>query len=697
MMRLDKHDRSGLRAAIASRETFGELFKPAAPLVGMLLGVISVVTLTRVVQYGPTPIRLLQLVTSIGMMLACVTGGAGMRFGWQAICIAGFMLLSVTGMVQFGLAAPGVLAFVAANILTAIFVRKRVAQILLLVQFLFFTLIAGAFRFVLIEPRLDLTALNADPLNWLLLAVCLAALSMFCIHLVERSRQHWQTVNAALARQKETLETLVQHAPEGIVVQDMEAGHFTVANPAAERLLATPAERLIGRAGLCDFASARRSDARLSIAVVEAFLSEALEGEVPRFEWALRDAKGREFPCEMTLARLPGPGRRLVRVSFTDISDRAEAGRMRNLNTAVLRNSSEGMIRCDRAGTIQWVNPAFEKDTGFALLQVSGENLGTFLLGAARTVVMEIVEGGAAISPVSGPLWSGEMKFRHRDGEPIFTWATVNALHDATEQLAGFVVLIRNRSELLRVNRQLSQQAETDHLTGLTNRIGLIRKIDVALAEAAGTPVALVSLDIDQFKQANDRYGDDRGDQILLQLTGRLQGCIEAGDRLARHSGEEFSVVLQGADAVERAQDLVPRLRAELSRPFEFQGGTMQLSASIAVACSPDHAADAAGLVRAADQALYVAKSGGGNRVVSYTPEIGRRAHDRVRLVDEIEQGLCRGEFRLLYQPVVALRDGRLAKVEALVRCQHPELGLLGPDRFIPHAEEARVIDRIGD
>ncbi len=234
-------------------------------------------------------------------------------------------------------------------------------------------------------------------------------------------------------------------------------------------------------------------------------------------------------------------------------------------------------------------------------------------------------------------------------------------------------------------------QARTDDLTGLGNRRGFYERAQAAV-EAAGPagPVSLLLLDLDRFKEINDSLGHHVGDGLLRQVGQRLAGGLRPGDGLARLGGDEFVIVLNGAPAA-LALDVAARLTEELSRPFQLEQTSLQVTASIGVATRPDHALDVPGLLQCADVAMYQAKStSGGTRL--YDPVRDEQARDRLTTISELRAALDSDALILHYQPQVDVLTGAVLGVEALVRWQHPERGLIPPDQFLPLVEQTGLM-----
>lgn len=243
-----------------------------------------------------------------------------------------------------------------------------------------------------------------------------------------------------------------------------------------------------------------------------------------------------------------------------------------------------------------------------------------------------------------------------------------------------------------RTERALTDAAQKDPLTQLPNRSQFetfIRRMNVP-----GKRVGVLFLDLDRFKWINDSLGHQAGDRVLIEVAARLRAVVCDGEVLARFGGDEFTLLVTDATP-ERMDAAADRVDAALLEPFVIDGGEFFLSASIGIATN-DHDTDASGLVRDADAAMYVAKERGRARRATYDAGLRERAIARVTLESELRRAIERDEFELYYQPLVDLTTGEWTMVEALVRWQHPTRGLLGPDEFIPLAEETGFILPLG-
>ena len=245
---------------------------------------------------------------------------------------------------------------------------------------------------------------------------------------------------------------------------------------------------------------------------------------------------------------------------------------------------------------------------------------------------------------------------------------------------------------------QLAWQAARDALTGVHTRKALLERLEDILSDARRNdfPVWVAFIDLDRFKQVNDRYGHAVGDRMLVTLSSRLRDVLRREDLIGRYGGDEFILVLQGDAHHELSTQAIDRIMAAICEPLPFEGFSLTLTSSIGIATFPSDGDQPAKLIERADAAMYRAKELGRNLYQFYNAEIHARVQERAMIESTLAPALEARELVLHYQPQVSLTDGQLVGAEALIRWQHPELGLLPPGRFIPLAEESSLINRIG-
>jgi diguanylate cyclase (GGDEF)-like protein/PAS domain S-box-containing protein len=350
------------------------------------------------------------------------------------------------------------------------------------------------------------------------------------------------------------------------------------------------------------------------------------------------------------------------------------------------------VVRAD--GTIAYESPAAERVLGMR----ADERLGQQALAIVHPDDRDFGERLLAdVIRTPGAEIAGELRARHADG----SWRTIetvmkNLLDDPA--VDGVVVNYRDITTRKALEEELRRQAFHDSLTGLANRALFADRLEHALARTRrfGSPLAVLFLDLDDFKTVNDSLGHGEGDELLIAVGERLVGAMRAGDTIARMGGDEFAVLVEDPTDAAAPVVVAERLLASLEQPFARGGKELFVHASVGVAISTSRSQSADELLRDADVSMYTAKSTGKNRVEVFKPSMHAAALARFALKADLERALERGEFALLYQPIVNLATQQIAGVEALLRWHHPRRGVVGPTEFIPVAEETGLIIPLG-
>ena len=296
--------------------------------------------------------------------------------------------------------------------------------------------------------------------------------------------------------------------------------------------------------------------------------------------------------------------------------------------------------------------------------------------------------------------WEGEVWLRRADGVEFPARLAVRAICEGGSQKAlSYVTTVTDMSAFKHAEDQLRHLALHDPLTGLVNRTVLLDRLDHALAACrrTGGRLALLFIDLDRFKYINDSLGHAVGDELLRRVASRLKNAIREEDTLARMGGDEFVVLLKDVSSASAAAQVAVKLGRKLHQPYRIGNQELTVTMSLGISLYPDNGEDGATLLQHADTAMYRAKEGGRNRYVFYQSEMTARVHELFAIEKSLALALQRDEFVLHYQPQVEVATGRFSGVEALIRWEHPELGLLAPDRFIPVAEETGLIRQIGE
>jgi diguanylate cyclase (GGDEF)-like protein/PAS domain S-box-containing protein len=357
---------------------------------------------------------------------------------------------------------------------------------------------------------------------------------------------------------------------------------------------------------------------------------------------------------------------------------------------AVFDCTREGVLVTDAQGLIVHVNRAFIEITGYQREDVMGRQPSLFKSGRHLASFYQVMFQALARDDE----WSGEIWNRRKSGEIYPQWQTIRVIRDDQGQLSHYVAVFSDISAIKDSEHELAHLAHHDPLTDLPNRLLFTDRAEQALASAQihKRGCALLLIDLDHFKIINDSLGHNVGDQLLKAVGERLQGLFGPGITLARLGGDEFAVLAESCPQLIQAAALAQRILDAMKDPFIFDGHQLFISASIGISLFPSDAQSAEQLLRNADSALFKAKSAGREGYALYTEELTAHAQHRVEIASELRRALDQQELRVYYQPVHDLQDSRLVGVEALVRWQHPERGLVPPGEFIPIAERTGLI-----
>ena len=344
--------------------------------------------------------------------------------------------------------------------------------------------------------------------------------------------------------------------------------------------------------------------------------------------------------------------------------------------------------------SIEYVNPAFERRTGYSAAEVAGRSC-RFMWGddgeqegvrKLFAMVHEQREGTAVL------------RSYRKDGSMRWTEVYIAPVRDAAGGVTHFVAVTTDVTEKRRYESELEHQATHDALTGLVNRKLLAKRLhqEIAGATRHGMAVWVLFIDLDRFKFVNDSVGHRAGDECLRAIAQRLQAAVRPQDTVARLGGDEFMLVLPERVDGHLDHSVLERILQSVARPVSVCGQEFFLSCSLGVASFPRDSADPDTLIEYADLAMYRAKQHGRANYQFYLPEMSQQAQERLLLDSAMRGALKRNEFELHYQPQLDLRSGRIVGVEALLRWRHPEFGLLLPQRFLALAEDTGLILPIG-
>ncbi len=377
--------------------------------------------------------------------------------------------------------------------------------------------------------------------------------------------------------------------------------------------------------------------------------------------------------------------------SFRDVTSRfaAEAAlRDSELRYRLLfEQNAAGVCVSEVPGRILDCNVTFASMLGYARSELIGRDAGQLYARPSQRMDLLSVLGDSLT------LNSVELELRKKDGQAI--WGLINVTM-AGERIHTTVVDISDRK---RAEEQIEFHAYHDVLTHLPNRKLFADRLTQSISRArrAGKPLAVMFVDLDHFKSINDTLGHEAGDELLLEMAIRLRANVRDDDTVARLGGDEFTIILAELRQPEDAVNVAEKIIKAVEQPLTIAGTSIEVSASIGISLFPDDGSDAESLLRNADSAMYRAKEAGRNTYQLCTDDMKRRAVERLSLETRLRRAITEGQLVLHYQPQVSLTSGAVVGVEALVRWNDPERGLVHPSAFIPMAEESRLILPLGE
>jgi diguanylate cyclase (GGDEF)-like protein/PAS domain S-box-containing protein len=377
-----------------------------------------------------------------------------------------------------------------------------------------------------------------------------------------------------------------------------------------------------------------------------------------------------------------------------DVTERKQSESQLQLASKVFEQSQEGIMITDAEQKILLVNQAFTQISGYSAEEVLGKN--PKILASGK-------HGKAFYQHLWRTLhqhgfWQGEIWNRRKNGEIFPEWLSISRGLNAAGQITEYVAMFTDISAMKASEEKIQQLAHFDPLTGLANRQLLMDRLQQAIqtAQRHHTPLALLFIDLDHFKNVNDTLGHHVGDELLVKTARRMQGQLRAEDTLSRQGGDEFIVVLPGTDdngAAHVAQKMVDAVSSEL----KLGRYDLVITPSIGIAVYPQDGDDTNSLLKNADAAMYQAKRDGRNTYRFFTAEMQAHASRLMQIESALRNALQRNELSLHYQPQIDARSHRVFGVEALIRWQHPQLGAISPVEFIPVAEHSGQILQLGE
>ena len=481
----------------------------------------------------------------------------------------------------------------------------------------------------------------------------------------------------------------LEQSPASVVITDT-SGIIEYVNPKFEETTGYSAEEAIGN----NPRMLKSGDK--SLEEYRALWDAITSGKVWRGQFQNRRKDGRIYWESASISPVRGPDGTITHFIAVkeDITAQKRVEDQLRMNATVFDTTNEGIMVTDADNRIISVNPSFTQITGYQPEDVIGRS--PTILSSGRhdsdyyqQMWHDLYENG---------YWNGEVWNRRKDGTVYPEWLSLvlirNEEGEVTEHIGVFSdITLRKESE-----EQIRQQANFDALTGLPNRSLLMDRLERALISARRENwlVALLFVDLDRFKVVNDTMGHVVGDELLQQVSDRLEAGLREADTVARFGGDEFVIILEDIKHADDSAEVAGKLIEQLSLPFMLEDKETFVGASIGITLYPTDAEDVDSLLRNADMAMYRAKEAGRNNYQFFTLALNEQVHQRMELERDLRFALELNELHLCYQPIVNVGEGKVAFAEALLRWTHPVQGNIPPERFIPLAEDSALIGDIG-
>jgi diguanylate cyclase (GGDEF)-like protein/PAS domain S-box-containing protein len=362
----------------------------------------------------------------------------------------------------------------------------------------------------------------------------------------------------------------------------------------------------------------------------------------------------------------------------------------------VISAAPDGVLWVDEQGQILMTNPAMETLTGYRMEDLIGQNISIFLPESMRHDHAQRMHSHFG-APRKRAMGMVDLKLLRRDGQSVPVDIALGHWEDGGQRYA--IAYLRDQTARKQNEESLRHQATHDELTGLPNRWLFDFQLKQTLAQARrdDRQVAVLFLDLDDFKLVNDSFGHGSGDELLVQVGARLRAALRSTDMLARLGGDEFGILVTDLAGPDEAVQVAVKLLAVLDAVYRLSGNEVYVGGSIGLAIFPDDAQDSQNLLRYADMAMYQAKQAGRGAYACYSPQLDQRAHESMQLHMRLKEAIQQRKLRLLYQPQVDVASGEIVGAEALLRWHDEVLGDVSPARFVPIAETTGLILPLSD
>ncbi|MCU7866377.1 MAG: EAL domain-containing protein [Candidatus Thiodiazotropha sp. (ex Lucinoma borealis)] len=532
----------------------------------------------------------------------------------------------------------------------------------------------------------DLRAVKTNIIqNLAIVSSPLLLLLLIILYLLARQRLQHAHQQALIVDSESRTRSILESIADGIVTVTTE-GVILDANPAAEIILGFSEQQLQSRS----FINLPVSDQdRPSL---QNYLNQTLPTniECKPYEFLALRGDNTQFPLQISISPVFLDEQQFNTISLRDVSEQRRTERELILAGEVFETATEGIMVTDTDIVIQRVNPAFCQLTGYQYDELIGQKPSLLRSQETDNSVYRLM--WQKIKDTDR--WEGEITNRLKDGENRVFYLSIFAIRDDSGIIVNYASVSRDITVEKESEERIRQHAYYDGLTGLPNRTLFLERLQQAANRGVryNERFALFFIDLDRFKSVNDSLGHDAGDLLLQLVSGRVANIIRETDTLARHAGDEFSLLLHNINSNDDLAALAQKIVSSLSEPFEIMGREVHIGASIGIAEFPEDGKEADRLLRNADLAMYEAKHSGKNTYRFFSEELNATIEQHVQLEADLRRAIEEEQFELYYQPLVDYRQCVVVGAEALIRWNHPQRGVISPAEFIPLSEETGLI-----
>ncbi len=489
---------------------------------------------------------------------------------------------------------------------------------------------------------------------------------------------------------------MFEKTADALLLLDPKTGEFIDCNQAAMDMLGFRDEHLVLPLSPAELSPEYQPDGQLSRVKAEVMIATAMHNGSHRFEWTHCSKNRDSFPVEVLLTPVMLEEKQLIITTWRDITLQKRAERELRI-AATAFESQEAVMVTDEHQVILKVNQAFTKITGFSAEEAVGKT--PDLIKSGRQDEMFYQEMWDGINHQN--FWQGEIWNRRKNGEGYPEWLSITAIRDNSGKVLNYVATFTDITLRKKAEETIRSLSFYDGLTGLPNRRLLLERLKnlLSFSTTKKTQGALLFINLDDFKTLNDTRGHDIGDKLLVEVAGRIRGCVHLDDTVARIGGDDFVVALNLLNtetdiAANEAGSVAERIRKAIKQPFDLDGYEYNCTACVGISLFRDHETTVEDLLKHADAAMFQAKQSGSDRIHFFDANMQAMLEERVELESMLRKAIP-GQLKLYYQPQVDY-NGNILGAEVLIRWQHPEKGMISPAAFIPLAERFDFILPIG-